>query len=172
MQTEKMTLLQSILDTGVNFISGVPDSEFKELIRDLESPDYHSYYVSATREDHAVALGVGAHLAGNKPLIFMESSGLGNCVDVLTSLVNTYSIPMVLLVAWAGYQGRDVSHHNAIGENLLPLLESIGVTPFEVAWDRPEEVNRVVAEGVKHAERTCSCVAVLGIPVKLKEGRV
>jgi sulfopyruvate decarboxylase subunit alpha len=115
--------------TGFTFVTGVPDSVFADLIAALEASDLDARYLLATREDNAIALAVGAYLAGEQPLVFMESAGVGTALDALTSLAVAYGIPLVLLIAWAGYKGRDVVHHNAIGEGLDQLLDVIGV-PF------------------------------------------
>ncbi|GBF04730.1 phosphoenolpyruvate decarboxylase alpha chain, pamE [Deinococcus aerius] len=162
---------QEVFKTGVTFITGVPDSEFKALISDLERNELHANYVPATREDNAVALAVGAHLAGDRPMVFMESSGFGNTVDVLTSLVLVYEVPLVLFIAWAGYKGRDVPHHNAIGEALAPMLDALDIPFAEVVLDkdRPEQVVRALGEAQARAEAQGRCVAVVGIPAKFAD---
>ncbi|HCJ66854.1 MAG TPA: hypothetical protein DHV62_05880, partial [Elusimicrobia bacterium] len=52
-----------------------------------------------TREDEAMALAVGAHLVGKKPLVFLQNSGLGNIVDIITSLLKPYGIKVDLLIS-------------------------------------------------------------------------
>src|SRR5207248_2009444 len=82
--------------------------------------------------DNAIALAAGAYLAGEIPLVFMESSGIGNAIDALTSLATVYGIPLVLFIAWAGYKGRDIPHHNVIGEPLQSILEALNIPTFTV----------------------------------------
>ena len=164
-------LIEHVFAAGIDFITGVPDSEFKKLISELESRELGNRYVRATREDNAIALAAGAYLAGKKPLVFMESSGLGNTIDVLTSLLITYEIPMVLYIAWAGFKGRDVTHHNAIGEPLEPLLQSLNVPTVEVLLDDqdPATIAKAIGKAQERAEAVQGPVAVLGIPKKLVE---
>lgn len=154
---------------GIDFVSGVADSGVKELVAALEARELDRGYVLATREDNAVALAAGAWLAGRQPLVFMESSGIGNAVDALTSLAIVYRIPMVLLIVWAGYRGRDVPHHNAIGEPLEGLLAalSIPVLTTRFALPFPAMAERL-AEAVELARRERHPVAVLGIPPELE----
>lgn len=157
--------VDALLDAGVTFVTGVADSVFTGLIAALEESELGRRYLLATREDNAVALAAGAHLAGERPLVFMESSGIGNAVDALTSLACVSRIPMVLLVAWAGYQGRDVPHHNSIGEGLADLLRALRVPALEVGMgDGPDRLGAVVGEAMALAVRDETPVAVLGIP--------
>jgi phosphonopyruvate decarboxylase len=163
-------LSQLIFATGITFITGVPDSEFRILIDELEHSEMNGRYVPATREDNAIALAVGAALAGEHPLIFMESSGIGNAIDALTSLATVYGLPLVLFIAWAGYKGRDIPHHNVIGESLHSLLASLDIPQFEVnLGSSPQPVASTIQEAVTCASRVNKPVAVLGIPEELSD---
>jgi hypothetical protein len=73
-----------------NFYVGVPFSGCEKHIGDK--------YLVATREDEAIGIAVGAWFAGKEPLVFMQNSGLGNCVDIITSLLNPYGIKIALLI--------------------------------------------------------------------------
>jgi phosphonopyruvate decarboxylase len=166
----KAKLSGVIFATGITFITGVPDSAFRDLITELENTEMNRRYVPATREDNAISLAVGASLAGERPLVFMESSGLGNAIDALTSLAIVYGIPIVLFIAWAGYKGRDVPHHNAIGEHLSSLLASLGIRTFQVSLGVPAEtIAETIMEAATCAENTNKPVAVLGIPKELSD---
>jgi phosphonopyruvate decarboxylase len=165
-------LLDAIFAAGITFITGVPDSEFTDLISVLERAELDQRYVRATREDNALALAVGAFLAGEQPLVFMESSGIGNSIDALTSLAMAFGVPVVLFIAWAGYEGRDVPHHNSIGKPLRPLLEALRVPTFEVDLGMPpERIGAAVRAAVDAANDARCPTAVLGIPEKLKRER-
>src|SRR6266566_1533705 len=150
---------------GITFITGVPDSALGHFITELEQAELNRGYVLATREDNAIALAVGAYLAGEQPLVFMKSAGFGNAIDVLTSLVIVYDIPLVLLIGWAGYKGRDVPHHNVIGEPLLPLLGALDLPTLEVDLAGSlESIAVAIQEAVTRANTVGRPVAVLGIP--------
>jgi len=167
--TEQDTkLVDLIFAAGITFITGVPDSVFRDFIIELESVELNQRYVQATREDNAIALAVGAYLAGEHPLIFMESAGIGNAIDAITSLATVYSIPLVLFIAWAGYKGRDIPHHNVIGEPLLPMLHALKIPTLEVNLGRSKEfIAAIIKEAFTRAEFVKQPVAVLGIPEEL-----
>jgi phosphonopyruvate decarboxylase len=49
----------------------------------------------------------GAYLGGKRPLVVMQNSGLGVSLNALGSLHILYELPVLLLVTWRGYQGKD-----------------------------------------------------------------
>src|SRR6202012_2255367 len=118
-------------------------------------------YRVGTREDNAVALAAGARLAGatragartvgeSVPLVFMESSGIGNAIDSLTSLAQVYELPMVLYIALAGYKGRDVPHHNVIGRPLEQLLQSLSIP---IVYCVPDQCIRNLKKAIMAARQ-------------------
>ena len=75
-----------------------------------------------TREDEAVGIAVGAWLVGQKPIVYMQNSGLGNCIDIITSLLKPYGIEIPLIIS-----NRSTPEHHAfmgkITKDLLRLIE-------------------------------------------------
>jgi sulfopyruvate decarboxylase TPP-binding subunit len=163
--------LGALWGTGVGFVTGVPDSVFDTLIAALETTELGGRYVPATREDNAVALAVGAQLAGLQPLVLMESSGLGNALDAVTSLAIPYQVPLILLIAWAGYQGRDAPHHNPIGEALPGILGSLQL-PYEslATADLVADLPAAATAAAVRARADRRPAAILVIPPELREG--
>lgn len=99
-----------------NFIVGIPCSKLKELTDKIKN------YIPCTREDEAMSLAVGAYLAGKRPIVFLQNSGLGSIVDIITSLLKPYDIKIDLLISF-----RNKPQHHAfmgrITKRLLKLLE-------------------------------------------------
>jgi phosphonopyruvate decarboxylase len=109
---------------GFAFAAGVPCSLIEDLIRTLEAGEFIPY-VPAVREDIAVGLAAGAWLAGRRPVVLMQNSGLGTSMNALASLSLMYGLPLLLVVTWRGYQGKDAPEHvltGAITERHLSLL--------------------------------------------------
>ena len=115
---------------GFNFYTGVPCTILKDIILCLSSdPDLP--YIPATREDEAMGMATGAYLAGKQPVVMMQNSGLGSSINPLASLDILYRIPMLLLISWRGYQGKDAPEHLIMGEAMLKLLEAPGI-PYQI----------------------------------------
>jgi phosphonopyruvate decarboxylase len=56
-------------------------------------------FIPAAREDIALSMAVGAWMAGKKPLVYIQSSGLGHLVNAIASLLTPYEIPIHILVS-------------------------------------------------------------------------
>ena len=67
--------------------------------------------VPCTRENEAVAFACGVQLGGGNPLVFMQNSGLGNCLDTLTTLYYPYGFDF----EWHIWNRKDL-HHSLMGE--------------------------------------------------------
>jgi phosphonopyruvate decarboxylase len=122
-------------DLDLKYFTGVPDSTFKGWISFLESGEGDFQHRVAANEGAAVGHAAGYHLAtGKVPVVYMQNSGLGNCVNPLTSLANSaiYGIPMVLMVGWRGEPGqKDEPQHAQMGKILEPLLNVLDI-PFVI----------------------------------------
>src|SRR5207248_2415378 len=101
------TFVDSLRSAGFDFFTGVPCSLLEAPIACLEK-DGEQGYVPATREDEAMGMAAGAWMAGRKlPVVFMQNSGLGNCLNVIASLHRIYEIPVLLVISWRGRNGKD-----------------------------------------------------------------
>lgn len=131
---------------GYDFFTGVPCSMISSLIATLEAHP-RLPYVPAVREDVAVGLAAGAWLAGRRPMVLMQNSGLGTSLNALVSLSLMYRLPALLLVTWRGHGGTDAPEHLLMGEISPSLLEMIRIPhrvlsaktlADDIAWGRTE----------------------------------
>jgi sulfopyruvate decarboxylase subunit alpha len=118
--------LAALKQAGYDFFTGVPCSLVSGLIAALEADAEIPYYAE-TREDAAVGLACGAMMAGKRPVVVMQNSGLGVCVNALTSMTLMYKTPCLLLITWRGYEGKDAPEHLIMGDICGKLLETMGV---------------------------------------------
>jgi sulfopyruvate decarboxylase alpha subunit len=158
--SQHTAFLEKARALGFDFYSGVPCSLLKAIFAALEkAPDF----VPATREDSAMGMAAGAYLAGKKPMVLMQNSGLGVSVNAVVSLHAIYKFPCLMVISWRGYQGKDAPEHIIMGEITHRLLDTIGVphrTPdaesllADLTWANDEMAKRrapvalVVREGV------------------------
>lgn len=144
-------------EEGFDFSTGVPCSILKGVINYL-SEDTDVPYIPATREDEAIGIATGAYLVGKKPVVLMQNSGLGNSIGTLASLSLLYEIPMLLLISWRGYQGKDAPEHHIMGKSMLKLLEDIGVPTKILSKERAEEA---ISDAVKIMEEENMPTAII-----------
>ena len=103
----------------------VPDAGHKILIdRSLADPEVHS--VALTTEEEGVALLAGADLGGERGVLLMQSSGVGNCINML-SLINGGRFPFLTLVSMRGDFGEGNPWQFPMGQATVPVLEAMGV---------------------------------------------
>lgn len=116
-----------------NFI-GVPDSLLKSFIEYVACSPHGISHSTACNEGTAISLAAGHFLATSKPsLVYLQNSGLGNCVNPLISLMDkkVYSIPVLLLIGWRGEPGlKDEPQHVRQGEITEALLNLLGIPYF------------------------------------------
>ena len=118
--------LSALRARGFDFLTGVPCSLVKDLLAHVEVQT-EVPYVHATREDIALGLAAGAAMAGRRPVVVMQNSGLGLSINALLSLHRIYRIPCLLLITWRGYEGVDAPEHVIMGPALPTMLDVIGV---------------------------------------------
>ena len=117
---------QELIDSGYDFFTGVPCSIIGNLITTLtDRPDVT--YIPAVREDAAVGIASGAYMAGKIPVVLMQNSGLGQCLNTLTSLNLIYKIPCLLIVTWRGFEGKDAPEHMVMGGTCDKLLDTVDI---------------------------------------------
>lgn len=134
---------------GINFFTGVPDSLLKDFCAYVTDNTEQKNNIIAANEGNAIGLAAGHYLATGKPgFVYMQNSGLGNCVNPLTSLTDeeVYSIPMLLLVGWRAEPGvKDEPQHIKMGKITLELLRTLGI-PYEILEDDFEKIlNKAIA---------------------------
>lgn len=125
----KNNLYQRFKKQEYNFIVGIPCSQLKEFCSQLKD-DPKVEYIPVTREDIAMGLAVGAYMAGKKPLVFLQNSGLGHLVNIVTSLLKPYGISIHLLISSRCYPFEHFFMHK-ITKKLLNLLEYEDYTIIE-----------------------------------------
>ncbi|MCC6720173.1 MAG: phosphonopyruvate decarboxylase [Acetobacteraceae bacterium] len=110
---------------GVTQICYVPDAGHRVMIdRSLADPEVHS--IPLTTEEEGVALLAGAELGGSKGVLLMQSSGVGNCINML-SLTNGARFPLLCLVSMRGDFGEGNPWQFPMGRATRTVLEAMGV---------------------------------------------
>ena len=130
------TLYDCLRGAGVSQFAYVPDAGHATLIdRSIADPRVHS--IALTTEEEGVAMLAGAHLGGEKGVLLMQSSGVGNCVNFF-SLVSGGRFPFLTLISMRGDFGEGNPWQMAMGRAVEPVLETMGFRCLRV--DRPEDV--------------------------------
>jgi sulfopyruvate decarboxylase alpha subunit len=135
----------------------VPDAGHKILIdRSLADPAVHS--VALTTEEEGVALLAGADLGGARGVLLMQSSGVGNCINML-SLTSGGRFPFLALISMRGDFGEGNPWQYPMGKATQPVLEAMDVTCLRS--ESPDDVVATVQAALTMVFQANRAVAVL-----------
>ena len=141
----------------ITLVSVVPDAGHQRLI-DLCQADPDIRTVTLTTEEEGVALAAGAYLGGIRSALLIQSSGVGNCVNML-SLPRICHLPFFTLVTMRGEWGEFNPWQVPMGSSTPAVLEASGVTVFRA--DSGAEVAPTVEGALQLAWQSRRRVAVL-----------
>src|SRR5262245_30039734 len=142
---------------GVDMVSFVPDGGHKRLI-ELCVADSAMRTVTLTTEEEGVAFAAGAFLGGRRAALLMQSSGVGNCVNML-SLPRICAMPFFTLVTMRGEWGEFNPWQIPMGQSAPVVLEASGVIVYRA--DTLEQVVPTVEAALLLAFQSRRSVAVL-----------
>ena len=107
-----------------DFYTGVPDSGLKSFIREIEDSGFK--HIPAVNEGQAIGIAVGAELAGMKSCVYLQNSGLVNCINALTSLCIAHDVYPLLIV---GHR-HTLPQHEVMGRGDKEMLDLIGYIDY------------------------------------------
>src|SRR6187401_3591056 len=121
---------------GSRHVVYVPDNPLSHVLKVLGEryPDIHT--TLATREEECFGIAAGLYVGGARPTVMLQSSGLGNSLNALTSLVVPYKIPVLAVISMRGDAGEWNDAQVPMGRALRPTCDAIGVP--HVTADTPE----------------------------------
>ena len=138
----------TLLEHGVDFFAGVPDSLLSNLCACIKENTPKERNIITANEGNAVAMCAGYYLStGKYGVVYMQNSGQGNAVNPLLSLTDedVYSIPMLLVIGWRGEPGKhDEPQHVKQGKLTLTLLETMGIDYAVLGSDYKEQLEAAI----------------------------
>lgn len=160
---EPSELLDQLEWRGYDAAIYVADSVLAVLLDALDKhPGLDSF--GANNEGEALAIAAGVALAGGRPVLLLQNSGIGNLLNPLVSLNDPMRVPVLMIVGWRGQPGRaDEPQHVQMGAVTADLLKLVGVTIL-VAEDGGPDVEELLdrADEAFGAGRSCAILVSPG----------
>jgi sulfopyruvate decarboxylase alpha subunit len=150
-------IFAALKGAGIRQVGYVPDAGHARLI-ELCDADPAIRAVPLTTEEEGVALAAGAWLGGQRAALLMQSSGVGNCINML-SLTQTCRFPMAMLVAMRGEWAEFNPWQVPMGSRTQAALGLCDVLVYRV--ERPEDAAETVAAALEIAFKGDFAAAVL-----------
>ena len=148
---------QAFTDAGIRVVSYVPDAGHKRLI-ELCQADEAIRTIPLTTEEEGVGPAMGAWLGGEKSVLLLQSSGVGNLVNVLGGAQECRS-PLVLIVTMRGEFGEFNPWQVPMGRATPAVLKEMGVGVERVR--EAEKVGPAVEAALRQAYSSYAAVAIL-----------
>lgn len=146
-----------VKDFGVEHVCYVPDAGHQNLI-ERSIADNQMTTVSLTSEEEGVAMLAGSWLGGKKGMLLMQSSGVGNCINML-SISQECRMPMLMLVTMRGEWGEFNPWQTTMGQGTRAALEAVGVIVHRL--DDGAQAAETVRAAARQAFLSYRSVAVL-----------
>jgi len=150
-------LYRVLKEGGVRQVAYVPDAGHAHLIRRAQA-DPEIRDVVLTTEEEGVALAAGAWLGGQRTVLLMQSSGVGNCVNMF-ALLRSCEFPLLALVTMRGEHAEFNPWQRPMGKGAQRAMELMGITVHRVS--DPDEVEEVVSAALDAAFLAGEQVAIL-----------
>ena len=150
-------LFEILKNEGISIFSYVPDAGHKVLI-DRALLDDTIAAIPLTSEQEGIGIAAGAYLGGSKAVLLMQSSGVGNCINQL-SLIKHGQFPFLTIISMRGEFGEGNPWQYAMGEAVIPSLESIGVKCLKIY--NQDDVSKTIQSALTMTFKAQRSIAVL-----------
>lgn len=150
-------LFEVLKSSDIRQVAYVPDAGHARLIARCQAdPDIRD--IALTTEEEGVAIAAGAWLGGQRAALLMQSSGVGNCVNIF-SLIRTCRFPLLMLVTMRGEWEEFNPWQVPMGSIVEPVLRLCDTQIMRV--EVPEQVAETARAAVQAAFGGDRAVAVL-----------
>jgi sulfopyruvate decarboxylase beta subunit len=109
---------------GIDVVLTLPCDKIKSLLAMVPS---NFKEVPLTREENGVGIAAGLYMAGKRPAMMIQSTGIGNSLNSLSSLNMTYDIPLPILASWRGVYKEGIPAQVHFGKGLPAVLDAAGI---------------------------------------------
>jgi sulfopyruvate decarboxylase subunit beta len=128
---------------GVDVVASIPCDKARDLFFALPNKFRH---IGLTREEDGVGIAAGAYMGGARPLVAIQSSGIGNMLNAILSLSSTFGLPLPILASWRGQAGEVIPAQIPFNRPLPAVLAAAGI-PYTIISgpDRACEIGDAIA---------------------------
>lgn len=150
-------IFDELVDAGVTLFAHIPDAGNAEIIR-LADAHNKTRSVLLTSEEEGVALCAGADLVGERGVLCMQSSGVGNCPNFL-SMIEGGRFPLLMIVTMRGDYGEMNPWQYPMGQAVEPVLAAMGVQCIRV--ETREDLNDAVPASINGSFKGGKAIALI-----------
>src|SRR5579862_133564 len=150
-------IFEVLQDHEIRQVYHVPDAGHARLIEACQRSN-SMRTLALTTEEEGIAIAAGAWLGGQRSALLMQSSGVGNTINMM-GLTKTLRFPFLTLITMRGEYGEFNSWQYPMGQGTPKVLEAMGVLLYSV--DKAEDVKATVDAAARAAFNGGQAAAVL-----------
>lgn len=124
MESPEQRVVEILKNNNIDVACTLPCDRIKCLLP-LISKNIRT--IPLTREENGVGICAGVYLGGGRPVMVIQSTGIGNMINALLSLNLTYGIPLPVLASWRGVYKESIEAQRQLGKKLPSILSAAGI---------------------------------------------
>ncbi len=122
--TPEQKVVDILKHNRINIAATLPCDRIKGLLVLIEK---NIKTIPLTREENGVGMCAGIYLGGGRPIMVIQSTGIGNMINALLSLNLTYSIPLPIIASWRGVYKESIEAQWQLGKRMPEILSASGI---------------------------------------------
>lgn len=142
---------------NIGLMAHVPDAGHKRLIEMCQN-DNQMHVAPLVTEEDGIALLAGGSLGGLRGVLLMQSSGVGNCINML-GLPRICRLPLLMVITMRGEWGEFNPWQVSMGQAAEETMKAVGVIVQRA--DKPEDVGPSIEAAARLAFEGPNAVALL-----------
>ncbi|MBH87955.1 MAG: phosphonopyruvate decarboxylase [Pelagibacterales bacterium] len=158
MENWSYDIYQVLSKNNARQIAYVPDAGHKSLIEYCANDKFMNM-ISLTSEEEGMGLLAGAWLGGEKGVLLMQSSGVGNCINAIASITRACNFPLLMLITMRGEWNEFNPWQVPMGQATEKVLDALNVVT--IRCEKIEEISDTVSAMMGLAYKSNCISAVL-----------
>lgn len=156
--TNSKLIYEALKACDVKIMSALPETWLVHLIC-LADDDPDTILVRIAKEEEAIGISAGAHLAGVNSALLMQNHGFLAAINPIVSLALLYKIPLLMLISYRGHMGEKDSWQTQGGLVTEPVLRALNIPIWHLT--NAADIHRRIKDAQTLAIAALHPVAVL-----------
>jgi len=145
----ELRVIDILKENRIDIAATLPCDRIKALLPLIEK---NFKTIPLTREENGVGICAGLYFGGKRPIMVIQSTGIGNMINALESLNLTYGIPLPVLASWRGVHKEAIEAQWQFGKKLPALLGAAGIEFTLVeAKDEMDKIDLAIKDSFDNA---------------------
>ena len=153
-------ILGTLKGAKIDYVLSLPCDRIKVLLHKLNST-YKEKHINLTREEEGIGIASGLFLGRKKYAMFIQSSGVGNIIGSLITLIKTYNIPLPIFVSHRGIYKEKITPQVLMGEATENIFKACGISVVKI-YDKNS--LHLIPKAIEEAFRKRTAIAILLSP--------